>query len=92
MKEGIITIKLEGVEFKDTERCRKIIHTLFELGFFNIKNGSFTANFDSEGQLSAANKTYTWRNAKPLLLVSGFEQFTVELNEDNSTVAKGLTR
>ena len=63
---GIITIKLADVTFEQTERCRKMIHKLFEKGFFNIRNGSFTANFDSKGDLVAGESKLTWRDASTL--------------------------
>ena len=64
---GVITIKLENVTFEQTERCRKMIHKLFERGFFNIKNGSFTANFDSKGDMVAGESKLTWRDASPVV-------------------------
>lgn len=48
-----ITIQLEGATLADTERCRKIIHKLFEVGFFNIKRGKGTVSFDHLGNMGA---------------------------------------
>ena len=87
---GIITIKLEGVTFEQTERCRKMIHKLFEKGFFNIRNGSFTANFDSKGDMVAGEHRLTWRDAtvvEPNSLI--LEQFKIETEPvHKSTVAR----
>lgn len=86
---GIITIKLEGVTFEETERCRRIIHKLFELGFFNVKNGSFLVNFDSQGEIGATEKIFKWRNDKPLNSFNSLEQYKIELMPvDKSTIAK----
>ena len=91
--KGEIKIILEGISFIETERCRRIIHKLFDLGFFNIKNGSFTMRFDADGSPAAWEKTITGRNDKPSdsfkSLGSGMEQFVVELSgPEKTTIAK----
>ena len=48
---GLIYYKLDGASIEETERCRIIIHNLFTSGVLNIKNGSATLHFDSEGLL-----------------------------------------
>lgn len=66
MPEGIITIKLEGATFKQTEVLREMIHTMFEQGVFAIKNGSATLNFDELGQLGSIELNIKkWRRGKP---------------------------
>jgi len=47
------TFRLEGATKEETERCRKIIHKLFEIGFFNIKRGKAVISFDHVGSLAA---------------------------------------
>ena len=90
-KPGIITITLEGVTFEETNRCRKIIHKLFEVGFFTVRNGSYTANFDHEGNLRAGSITINWRDDKPVTESKKLEQFTIEMDAvDKSSVARSL--
>ena len=81
---GVITIKLEGVTFEQTERCRLMIHKLFELGFFNVKNGSFTVHFDHEGTMGSTEKTYKWRNDKPMPDKS-LNNYTIEMDPVNKS-------
>ena len=89
---GTITITLQNVTFEQTERCRKMIHKLFEKGFFNIRNGSFTANFDSKGDLVAGESKLTWRDAlasEPDILV--LEQFKIQTDPvHKSSVVRSL--
>ena len=89
LNTGEIVIKIEGISLEETERCRKIIHKLFELGFFNIKHGSFTAHFH-EGKLSASDRNIKWREDKPTPRDTSYlEQFTVETSPvNNSTVVR----
>ena len=88
LNTGEIVIKIEGISLEETERCRKIIHKLFELGFFNIKHGSFTAHFH-EGKLSASDRNIKWREDKPTPDIGHLEQFAVVMNPvNNSTVAR----
>ena len=91
MTPGVITIKLENVTFEQTERCRKMIHKLFEKGFFNIRNGSFTANFDSKGDMVAGEHRLTWRDASPIETKVLLEQFKIETEPVNkSSVARRM--
>ena len=53
MEISTITIQLEGADMEQTERCRKIIHKLFEVGFFNIKRGKGIVSFDHVGDMGA---------------------------------------
>ena len=87
---GIITIKLEGVTFEDTERCRKVIHTLFEQGVFNMKRGDVVLSFDERGELGSIKMDYVkWRRDKVAPDVRLLEQFKVVMEPVNkSTIAK----
>lgn len=53
MQKGTIWINLEGATREQTERCRQVIHLLFERGIFNIQNGSAELHFDFQGTLQA---------------------------------------
>jgi len=60
-----IFIELDGATFEQTERCRRIIHTLFEQGLFNIKRGEAVLNFDDMGELgSITMKLLKWRRGE----------------------------
>lgn len=89
--KGTITVELEGVTLEETERCRKIIHALFEEGLFTIKGGSFTANFDEVGEMLAIEKRVVRRRNKPIVAEKLLEQFKIEVlpvNGANVTVAR----
>ena len=89
MNNGIITIKLEGISLKETERCRAIIHELFEMGIFNVRNGKAILNFDHEGSLAEVEiQVKRWRRDKPMPELKFLEQFKVSSTPDNSTVAE----
>ncbi len=49
MEEGIITIKLEGIGFKEVERIRKNIHFLISQGVFYVRGGQVILNIDADG-------------------------------------------
>ena len=91
---GTITINLEGVSLKDTERCRQIIHKLFESGVFNVKNGKAILNFDNFAILAdieISMKTYSRKyENEPVIELKPFSQYRIENTTDNSTVAKSL--
>ena len=85
--KGTIQITIEGISYRETERCREMIHQLFEEGFFNIRSGSFTANFDDDGQMMMTEKKVIRRKTKPIILDRVFEQFKIETSPlDNSSV------
>lgn len=68
MKDAIgkIDITLEGASYETTERCRRIIHLLFEQGVFNIKNGEAIVSFDEVGNPGSIRFNYIkWKNNKP---------------------------
>ena len=46
---GVIQVILPNTPFEEVERCRQIIHTLFESDFFKIKNGKAMIHFDHMG-------------------------------------------
>lgn len=78
--KGTIILTLEGVSLEETERCRKIIHALFEEGFFNVKSGSFTANFDELGEMLTIEKRLIRRRNKPIIGASeAMTQYKIEV-------------
>lgn len=88
MNKGTIVITLEGVSFEETERCRLIIHQLFEEGFFNLTSGSFTANFDEQGIMATTEKRIVRRRNKPIPTQRFLEQFRIETTPvEKSTIA-----
>ena len=93
MIPGIITIKLEDVTFQETERCRKVIHQLFEQGVFNMRRGDVVLSFDERGELGSIKFDFVkWRKDKPDVEIKRLEQFMVEmLPAEKSTIAKSLT-
>lgn len=63
-----IQIQIENIGFKELERCRQILHCLFEQGALNVRNGKVTLNFDSDGTLRQLDFNVTkWRSDKERL-------------------------
>ncbi len=63
---GKIEISLAGATFEQTEHCRKIIHTLFSQGIFNLRNGRAILHFDPTGTLAAIDfEIGKWKRDKP---------------------------
>lgn len=92
MNEGIITIKLNGISFEQTERCRQMIHQMFMSDVFNVRNGKAILNFDSDGILAdieISQKTWSRRH-EALPEPMPISQFLVETNSDKSTVARQI--
>mgnify|MGYP001563221826 FL=1 len=91
---GTISIVLDGASFQDTERCRQIIHKLFESNVFGVKNGKAILSFDSGGILAdieISMKTYNRKfENEPKLELKSFDQFKIETTPDHSTVAKSI--
>ena len=88
MEKGVITVTLESATFQETERCRQVIHKLFEMGVFNIRNGKAILNFDDMGLLAEIEvQIKLWKRGKDIKEVKEIEQFKVEMNQDQSTVA-----
>lgn len=86
--KGTIVITLEDVSFEETERYRQMIHTLFESGVFNIRNGKAILNFDHLGLLAEIElQVKKWRRDKEVLPTKPLEQFKIETTRDHSTVA-----
>lgn len=84
---GTINIALEGAGPEETERCRQIIHQLFEEGFFNIRSGSFTANFDENAEMMTTEKKIIRRKSRPIQEYSLLETFVVQTEPlDKSSV------
>ena len=92
MEGGTITITLEGATFQETERCRLIIHKLFEMGVFNIRNGKAILNFDDLGLLAEIEgQIKLWKRGKETQETKQIEQFKVEINPvDKNTIATRL--
>ena len=94
MNKGEILIKLEGVSFEETERCRQIIHKLFESNVFVLRNGKAILNFDNFGGLAdieVSMKTYSRRyENEPPIVLNPMNQFKIENTRDNSTIAKRI--
>lgn len=60
-----IQIQIENIGIKELERCREILHLLFEQGVMNVRNGKVILNFDSDGTLRLINFDVTkWRSDK----------------------------
>ena len=87
MEKGTIIITLEGTW--DIEKCRRIIHTLFEAEIFETKNGKVILNFDHMGELAEIEtQIKNWKRGKEPPALKGLEQFRVELTPvDKSSVA-----
>ena len=88
---GTITIRLEGINFEQTERCRLMIHKMFEAGVFNVRNGKAILNFDHEGimaDVEISMKTWSRKHESPQGSLLSLGQFFIETTQDKSTVAK----
>ena len=93
MNVGTINIRLEGITFEQTERCRIIIHKMFEAGVFNVRNGKAMLNFDHEGTMSdieISMKTWIRKHDVPQETLLPLSQFVIEMNQDKSAFAKSL--
>jgi len=93
MNVGTINIRLEGITFEQTERCRIIIHKMFEAGVFNVRNGKAMLNFDHEGTMSdieISMKTWIRKHDVPRETLLPLSQFVIEMNQDKSAFAKSL--
>ena len=76
---GLITIKLEGASFNETERCRSVIHTLFEQGVFNMRRGDVILSFDELGNLGSIKLDFVkWRRDKVLPVVRELYKVVIE--------------
>ena len=65
MNKGTITIILEDISVQQTERFRRVIHTLFTEGAFNIRNGQVLLHF-GDGELKGIDiNMIKWRQSKP---------------------------
>lgn len=85
---GIIQIVLPGVTFEETERCRAIIHTLFQNEIFNIRNGKATLHFDHEGTLQQIQvDTTRWRRDKPLTALREPDKLEVQVKTLTETIS-----
>ena len=57
MEIGTITINLEGVSLEDTERCRRILHSLIEWGVLTVFNSKCVLHFGPKGELEMMERT-----------------------------------
>lgn len=91
-----IFITLDGAGPLELERCRKMIHRMFELGFFATRSGSFTANFDVDGTLASVEKVSRWRADKPDLhtahLAELYKGATIEITPSPLTMSGATTK
>jgi len=73
----------------ETERCRQVIHKLFERGVFNIRNGKAILNFNEIGLLTEIEgQIKLWKRGREDEEIKRIEQFKVEMNPvDKSTFA-----
>lgn len=60
-----IEIGADDLKGSYATRCQKIMHRLFEQGFFDIKSGSFTAHFDEFGNLRTWDKIMKGNEKNP---------------------------
>lgn len=44
-------LTMDGASVEEAERCRQIIHALFQSGAFNVRGGKVVMNFDMYGSL-----------------------------------------
>ena len=76
-----IIIDLEGADYKQTMRIKKILEILFDQRLFDFSNGNVVLHFDHEGTMRAIewNKT-KWRKEKFTLplLINSFKAFHIE--------------
>lgn len=71
-KRHTIGIDLAGATDQYALHCREVIHTLFEKGIFDIRNGNAELHFDHEGNLQLI-RTHVdvFRRNKPAVLLQG---------------------
>ena len=62
---GKITLELDGVDERDVERCRGILHSLVEWGILTIKNSKVTLHFGSTGDLDIMERVVIHRRRPP---------------------------
>lgn len=81
MQAGKIEIILGGASLEDTERLRLMIHTMFQQGVFNIRNGYAMIHFDHEGLMREIEvHMKKWRNDKPVIpLQNIFDSVKIEV-------------
>ncbi len=87
---GTINISLDGASPPELERCRHIIHLLFEQGVFNQKNGYATIHFDNNGFPSKIEVPRTWLRDKPPPIAIAFQDAKVEVAKTPPRTTSGL--
>lgn len=64
MKVGIITIEVEGFDLKETDRLRKIIHSLLVSGGLNIIDGKTILNWSNRNLMNIKTEEERWKRKK----------------------------
>lgn len=85
--ESTIWISLDGATPAQIERCRQIIHLMFDKGVFNIQNGSAELHFDNEGTLQMIRTQVDAyrRNRTPAPLPKVFEYVNIQSLDSSTT-------
>ena len=85
---GIIQVLLPNTPFEEVERCREIIHTLFESDFFKIKNGKATVHFDHQGIVQQIGvDSIRWKRDKNLQKIPPGDIIKVQSNTQTHTLS-----
>ena len=85
---GIIQIMLPGTPFEEVERCREIIHTLFESDFFKVKNGKAMVHFDHQGTVQLIGiDAINWKRDKSLQKIPPGDIIKVQSNTQTHTLS-----
>lgn len=85
INNGTILITLDGASLVETERCRRIVHALFEEGFFSTRSGSFTAHFDDAGNYVSSERRIVRKVNKPIVTDLALESFRVETSQPDGS-------
>jgi hypothetical protein len=55
---AVIYFTLDNVSLVEADRYRQMILTLFEQGFFTLRNGKVIVHFDHQGELQQIEREY----------------------------------
>ena len=64
MDIGIIKIELSGLNLKETERVREIVHRLITEGGVSVKEGKTILNWNDWNLMSIKTEVENWRRKK----------------------------
>ncbi len=80
--EGKITVTVKNTNAKELMRLSNTIHTLFEQGVFNARNGNITLSFNAQGFLGGISvQASKWAAGKPIITrVALFDEAIVEID------------